>query len=118
NGFFEAGETIGRDATLSIIPQGTGSDFCRILGLQDRGEKRMVDLMKVRYTASDGTSRIRYSINVTSFGLGGRVAARVNRSAKPLGGMIAFLTSTVVEALAFSGNSIRLQLDNSKTIEA
>src|SRR5436190_8035460 len=73
NGFFENEEPIGRDATLSIIPQGTGSDFCRVLDRQHGGEKRMVDLMRVRYMATDGTNRIRYSINITSFGMSGAV---------------------------------------------
>src|SRR5207247_1909419 len=118
NGFFENDVPIGRDATLTIVPQGTGSDFCRILNQQHSGEKRMVDLMKVRYTATDGTSRVRYSINVTSFGMGAVVAERVNRSSKPLGGIIAFLGATLQTALNFSGNTVTLQLDNSKTIEA
>ena len=117
NGFFQDDEPLGKGATLSIIPHGSGSDFCRILNRQHSGDLRLMDLMKVCYTESGGDRRIRYAINVTSFGLGGRVAARVNRSSKPLGGAIAFLASTLAEALSFSGNSVTMQLDNSKTIE-
>jgi diacylglycerol kinase (ATP) len=115
NGFFEDEKPIGRHVTLSIIPHGTGSDFCRIL--QRNGDTRMVDLMKVRFTASGGTSGTRYAINVTSFGMGGAVAARINQSSKALGGTITVLTSTLGAALAFSGNSVRLQLDDSTRIE-
>jgi YegS/Rv2252/BmrU family lipid kinase len=117
NGFFEDEQPVGTNATLSIIPQGTGSDFFKVLDRQLNGETRMVDLMKVCYAAEDGTVRVRYSINVTSFGMGGGVAARVNRSSKPLGGVIAFVTSTLAEAMTFSGRSVRLQLDRSKWIE-
>lgn len=118
NGFFENEQPIGNDATLSIIPRGTGSDFCRTLNKTYSGEKRMVDLMKVRYTAADGSKRVRYAINVASFGMSGAVAARVNESSKPLGGTITFLFATLQTALKFSGNFVMLQLDNSKTIEA
>ena len=128
NGFFEGEQLISADATLAIIPHGTGSDFRRVLNLPFEDKKaaavihngipRMVDLMKVRYTAQNGTRALRYSINVTSFGMGGAVAARANRSSKALGGRISFLLATLQTALAFSGNSITLTLDGSKTIEA
>lgn len=128
NGFFENEEPISGGATLGIIPNGTGSDFTRILNLPINeklaadlilsSERRMADLMKVRYTAADGTGRVRYAINVTSFGMGGVVAAKLNRSSKPLGGMIAFLAAMLETAAQFPGNSVTLQLDNLKTIEA
>jgi diacylglycerol kinase family enzyme len=44
------------------------------------GEPRLVDVLKVRYTRMDGSNALRYSINITSFGMGGAVAARANRS--------------------------------------
>ena len=128
NGFFEGERLISNEATLGIIPHGTGSDFRRILNLPldgkqaaaviHSGEPRKVDIMKVHYTRTDGSRAVRYSINITSFGMGGAVAARANRSSKPLGGQIAFLAATLQTALTFSGNSVTLQLDESKKIEA
>jgi len=128
NGFFEAEHLISRDASLAIIPHGTGSDFRRVLNLpfDDKkaaaviysGTPRMLDLMKVQYTAQDGMRALRYSINITSFGMGGAVAARANRSSKAFGGRISFLVATLQTALAFAGNSITLTLDGSKTIDA
>src|SRR5436309_1841810 len=70
NGFFQDDERLGAGVTLSIIPRGTGSDFYRLLKQQHSGEKRVIDLMKVRYTANDNSTATRYAINVTSFGLG------------------------------------------------
>jgi diacylglycerol kinase family enzyme len=69
NGFFEDEQPIPTDATLAAIPHGTGSDFSRTLKLpldgrlaariiQD-GEKRLIDVMKVRYTTSDGNPKVR-----------------------------------------------------------
>ena len=119
NGLFENEEPLAADAELVVIPRGTGSDFSRVLNrVVPRGDKRMIDLMKVRYTAADGTTRIRYSINVTSFGMGGEIARRVNQSSKPLGGRLAYLAATVQSAWSFPGKRVTLQLDNSKTIEA
>jgi diacylglycerol kinase (ATP) len=119
NGFFENERIIAMDAELAIISRGTGSDFSRILNrFIPSGERRMVDLMKVWYTATDGSRRLRYSINITSFGMGGEVADRVNRSTKVLGGKVAFLTSMFRTACLFPGKAVTLQLDHSKTIAA
>ncbi len=128
NGFFENEQLIGGEVALAIIPHGTGSDLRRILDLPldekkaaaviRNGEQRMVDLLKVRYTTSEGRSALRYGINVTSFGAGGLVAARASRSSKPLGGKLAYIGSTLQTALSFPGNNVTLHLDETKTIEA
>jgi diacylglycerol kinase (ATP) len=114
NGLFENEEMISRDVTLEIIPHGTGSDFSRILN----NAPRFVDLLKVRYTRMNGTPGLRYCMNVTSFGMGGAVAARVNRSSKRLGGKIAFILATLQTAASFGGIRARLELDDSQIIEA
>jgi diacylglycerol kinase (ATP) len=128
NGLFENEQLISGDVALGIIPHGTGSDFRRLLNLPldaekaaaviQNGEPRMIDLLKVRYTRMDGAPGLRYCINITSFGMGGAVAARVNQSSKPLGGKIAFILATLHTALAFSGIPVRLQLDEFKIIDA
>lgn len=100
NGFFENEEPIPTDATLAVIPHGTASDFSRALKLplgptlgartiQD-GPKRLIDVMKVRYTTCDQNRKLRYAINVASFGLGGAVADIVHRSSKAMGAFLTF----------------------------
>lgn len=128
NGFFDGDRPISHNVKLAIIPHGTGSDFRRVLNLPwdeskaaaliRTGTPRTVDVMKVRYTRSDGTNALRYSINVTSFGVGGAVAARANRSWKPLGGTIAMLAATIRTTLVQSGIHANLTIDGSKTINA
>jgi diacylglycerol kinase (ATP) len=110
------------EVTLGLIPQGTGSDFRRAVGIplnQDeainvirRGETTSLDAMRVVYRDPSGTQRTRYAVNVTSFGMGGAVAARAGLSAKPFGGTVAFLVATATTALHFKGNQVSLREDD------
>ena len=128
NGFFEHGKLISDGAVLGILPHGTGSDFQRILHLPggaataaDRiqsGNFRAIDLLNVRYTKSDGDWASRFSINLTSFGMGGLVASRVSRASKAFGGKASFVLATVRTAADFRGNSVTIRLDDTQTIEA
>ena len=118
NGFFEDEREISHEVRLGIVPHGTGSDFARIVNLPrdekkaaailHHGDPLMVDLLKVRYTTTDGSSTLRYSINVTSFGMGGIVAARVKRS---------YLFATFRTALTFRGKSVTLKIDGTEPVE-
>jgi YegS/Rv2252/BmrU family lipid kinase len=118
NGFFEDGREISHEVRLGIIPYGTGSDFARTLRLPldpkraaaviHPGEPKWVDILKVAYTRDDGFSALRYSINITSLGMGGIVAARAKRS---------YLLATLQTALTFRGNSVRLTIDGTRTVE-
>ena len=128
NGFFEQDRLISNRASLAIVPHGTGSDFIKMLQLPPDAETaaaviqaknhRLVDLMKVRYTKLDGTPASRYAINITSFGMGAAVASRVNRSSKIFGRKTSFVLATVRTAMAFSGSSVSMCFENSKTIHA
>jgi YegS/Rv2252/BmrU family lipid kinase len=128
NGFFEGEHLLAPDAVLGIVPHGTGSDFIRTLGLPAdpklaaevicRGTAKSIDVGVVRYTSLGGVRASRYFVNVTSFGMGGAVAARAKRYSSVLGGKAGFLASTILTMLSFSGNQITLNLDQSKTIEA
>jgi len=128
NGFFEQDRLISDRSRLAIVPHGTGSDFIKMLQLPADAEtaavliqsknQRPVDLMKVRYTKLDGTSALRYAVNVTSFGMGGAVASRVNQSSKVLGRKMSFMLATVRTAMTFSGNSVSMCFDNSKMMDA
>lgn len=120
NGVMLAGEAF--DPVVGLIPQGTGSDFRRTLNipLDESGaletiRKRSIqsiDLMRVAYRSKTGAEETRYAMNVTSFGMGGRVAARANRSSKPLGGKVTFLTATLVTALGYQADHVTITLDD------
>ena len=107
--------------TVGLIPQGTGSDLRRALRVPldeeaaietlRRGTAASLDVMKVIYRRPDGIDATRYSVNLTSFGMGGAVAALANRSSKPLGGTVTFLVATAVTTLGFRGNRVSIELD-------
>ncbi len=111
----------GSMVTLGLIPQGTGSDFRRTamlpLNIDDaitiiaRGQTAVLDAMRVDFHDPEGVQRIRYALNVTSFGMGGVVAERVQRSSNRLGGKAAFLTATAVTGFSFRGNDVSIQAD-------
>lgn len=83
NGFFAAdGTPLSPAPVLTPLPCGTGSDFCRALGIPaapvavarlSDPQSRRIDLLRVRYTDSTGARVHRYGLNVVSFGLSARV---------------------------------------------
>jgi diacylglycerol kinase (ATP) len=123
NGFFEREQPISTEVRLGIVPHGSGSDFKRVLNfpfdekktaaILHHGDPTLIDVMKVRYTRMNGSSALRYSVNMTSFGMGGAVALRANHSSKIFGSRIAFLTAMLRTALNFSGNVVTLKIDGS-----
>lgn len=88
SGYFDQfDQPINPQATIGLLPCGTGSDFRRSVGLRNReialraivaGNSRLIDLIKIELTGQDGQPVSRYSVNVISFGLGGEVVRLVN----------------------------------------
>lgn len=110
NGVLQA----GADSTeLGIIPNGTGSDFVRSLGMPGRisdiarglrdGVSRRIDVGHVRYDTGE-----RWFLNSASFGLSGQVAHDTNRSRKSLGGTWTFATTTAKAALRYEPPPVEL----------
>ena len=89
NGFFAAdGTPLSPAPVLTPLPCGTGSDFCRALGVPSAPEaiarlsdprSRRIDLLRVHHTAPSGARAHRYALNVVSFGLSARVVERLGR---------------------------------------
>ena len=117
----EAGPT-NPEVQLGFIPNGTGCDFRRTLRIPanpeealkviKEGRTRPIDLGRLHYTNHDGESRTRYFHNLTSFGLGGEVDERVNKSGKKLGGFLSFIIATLVSLVLYEKKSIRLRVDD------
>jgi len=107
---------------LGFIPNGTGCDFRRTLGIPTDpeealkiikgGRTRSIDLGRLHYTDHDGKVTTRYFHNLTSFGLGGEVDERVNRSGKKLGGFLSFIIATLVSLVLYEKKTIRLRVDD------
>ena len=123
NGFFStSGASISSQATLGIIPFGTGGDFRRSLHIPadiDRaaqnivsGKQQTIDLGKVEYDTGNGETHSRWFANIASFGISGVVDRYVNRSSKRLGGRISFLLATARASFTYQNQRVRLVFDN------
>ncbi len=124
NGFMEKdGSPLNPDAALAVIPRGTGCDFARglpapvnikrALAAIKRRRVRYIDLGRVRYTDHSGKTTFSYFHNVTSFGMGGEVVRRANRTPKILGGFTSFIWATLTSMFLYNSKCIRLKVDNS-----
>jgi diacylglycerol kinase (ATP) len=121
NGFFDAGRLVRPEASLGILPCGTGGDFRRSLGIPNdparaceilsAGATLPVDVGMARYEALEGARAERYFINVVSFGMGGEVAARSQNAFRALGGKAAFLYATLGAFVTYRGREVALSLD-------
>ena len=124
NGFLEDGHPVREEATLGVIPRGTGGDFRRVFGWSARldaaaerlrGEAwRPLDVGRVEF---DGASASRYFVNIASAGVSGLVDWEVNRASKAFGGRVSFAVSTVKALLRYHDAKLRLSLDGGPAAE-
>lgn len=113
--------------TLGIIPEGTGCDLAKSLGLSRgiesslkilvEGETRRCDVGLITCRDEVGSDVKRYFVNVASFGISGEVVNRVNRSGKALGGLVSFGVATVNSLLSYRGRQVRLKLGDDPSRE-
>jgi YegS/Rv2252/BmrU family lipid kinase len=107
---------------LGFIPNGTGCDLRRTLQIPtspeealkviEGGRTRVIDLGRLSYTDHEGETRTRYFHNLTSFGLGGEVDDRVNKSGKKLGGFLSFILATLASLVLYEKKRLRLKVDD------
>jgi YegS/Rv2252/BmrU family lipid kinase len=109
------------EVVLGFIPRGTGCDLARSLRIPlelDRALDNIrsfshcyIDLGRLSYRDHEGHAAICYFHNVVSFGLGGEVDERVNRTTKVFGGFISFMWATLISIFRFSNKCIHLRVD-------
>lgn len=122
--FDESGSAINREAAVGILPSGTGSDFSRTLGLTTLGQavdilirdsSLSTDVVKMTFGDVPGESRVRYFINVASFGLGGETVTRVNARQKGwpdwVGGKPRFVLAALYSLWKYSNRPVTVILD-------
>jgi len=107
---------------LGFIPSGTGCDFIKSVPISRDPEEalqrirqrslRAIDLGRLVFLNHDGRSAVRYFHNVTSFGLGGEVDARVNRTSKRFGPFLSFIWATLISILVYGKKRVYLKLDD------
>ena len=128
NGLMRGNSDRRKAVLLGYIPCGTGCDFARTLHLPmsptdalavavSDGPCRAVDIGHLAFRERDGAPRHAYFHNVVSFGLGGEVDARVNRSAALLGGFLSFMLAALMSIFLYRKKQIRLSVDKGPSFE-
>ena len=121
NGIMMHEESVRSDVTLGFVPDGTGCDFVRTVSIPAdlehaidliaAGPVRNIDLGKLSFRDHHGSDCFRYFHNVTSFGLGGEVARRVNNTTKAFGPFISFIWATLISIFLYGKKRIRIRVD-------
>ena len=123
NGLIDDGAVIDPEVVIALIPQGTGGDFRRAVGIPRdpaasievirRGRVRRIDIGRAMYIGPGGEPVTRYFVNVASFGMSGAVAKAVNeaRWTKHLGGTVSFYLTTAITMLGHRNSDVVLTVD-------
>ncbi|MFP2897611.1 diacylglycerol/lipid kinase family protein [Corallococcus sp. 4LFB] len=121
NGFFRDGQVINPQATLALLPRGTGGDFRRTFGwdleLTSALERLRTqttepfDVGRLEFIDNDGNPATRFFANIASFGVSAVVAREVNQGSKALGGNLSFMWGTVKGLLKYQERQVRLTVD-------
>jgi len=122
NGFMGKNGPIRPEAMVGFIPRGTGCDFIKTVPIPvelDRAfdviiasHARSIDLGRLEYMDHHGHPSSRYFHNITSFGLGGEVDERVNRTTKIFGVFISFIWATLVSIVIYNKKRVHLRVDD------
>ena len=122
NGFFENENPVNPDAVFGVVSRGTGSDLIKTLKIPKEYEKSAprlsgrktapCDVGRMTYLDHDGTTKVRYFINITSFGIGGAIDNRVNRTTKALGGKVSFFWGSFATLFSYRNQKVRMRIDD------
>lgn len=122
NGLLGTENSRGADVQLGFIPDGTGCDIVRTISIPADvgqavaviadGHTRRVDVGRLFFQDHNDNRVCRYFHNVASFGIGGEVAQRVNRSSKRFGPFFAFIWATLLTIFLFGKKDVRLTIDD------
>jgi YegS/Rv2252/BmrU family lipid kinase len=122
NGIMMNNASIRSELKLGFIPNGTGCDFIRTVSIPRDIEKAMdliasghtrrIDLGVLFLKNHKGRGQCRFFHNIASFGLGGEVSQRVNRTTKALGPLVSFMWATLISIFLYGKKKIRISVDN------
>jgi len=122
NGCMEQKSTVKSDLRLGFIPNGTGCDFARTasiprdieesINLIGANKVRSIDVGKLVFKDHHDLNCSRFFINITSFGLGGEVVERVNRTTKAFGPFLSFIWATLLSIFLYGKKRINISIDD------
>ena len=123
NGFYEDSRIINPEATLGLVPSGTGCDLVKSLNIPTglRGALQVIsgapsvrmDVGRVRYRSNAGPEEERFFLNVADFGLGGEVVRRVTdrRLQRKASSYVRCLVTTMVH---YRNKRVRIRVDGER----
>lgn len=115
---------VNPEASLAVIPMGTGGDFRRSLGLEPDPlaalslltgtSTRPCDVGRATFVGHDGQRVSRYFVNITSFGLPSLVVQYVNTSGRRVPGSMNYFVSTLRAFMNYEPVRIRILMDRAE----
>jgi YegS/Rv2252/BmrU family lipid kinase len=120
NGFFEENRMINPEATLGVVPAGTGCDLTKSLNIPPgltnalkvitEAPSVRMDVGQVRFKNHEGRDEERFFLNVADFGLGGEVVRKVNdrRLQRKASSYVRCLVTTMLQ---YRSKRIRIRVD-------
>jgi YegS/Rv2252/BmrU family lipid kinase len=119
----------GKDTELGVLPQGTGGDFRRTLGMPSTirrasevlksGITKTIDVGKVTFQNHDNQTTERFFVNIASVGLSASIIQRVKTTGNlswlafdSLRGKASFAYSTAKEVFNLNAKTVRVKFDN------
>ena len=121
NGFYEDRTIINPEATLGIVPSGTGCDFTKSLNIPLRlnnalevitqAPSSLIDIGRVRFKGNSGGEQEKFFLNVSDFGIGGDVVRKVNenRMKRKASSYLRCLISTF---LSYKNKRLKVKIDD------
>ena len=127
DGLTDAGRLVEPEVLFGCIPQGTGGDLRRSLGWPATPEEAAralavgvtvtCDVGLVEYTAHDGSARKRHFVNVSSFGVSGRVVREMARGGRFGGGKLTYTLASARALLGYRDQPVRWRVDGGEWTE-
>jgi YegS/Rv2252/BmrU family lipid kinase len=121
NGFLDESGTLNSQATVAVIPCGSGGDFRRSVGLDGSlpnavaailaGKTRELDVGRLSCRSLTGEPIERLFINIASFGLSARVNHLLRRQPSYLGGSARFFLATIQALLSHRNERVDFEVD-------
>jgi diacylglycerol kinase (ATP) len=127
SGFFSdySGKVINQDASLGIIPSGTGSDFLRFMkvprefaksaALIKNSKIKKIDVGKITYGGAN--PREQYFINVADFGLGAEVIKKVSNVQSARRGALTYYRGLLATIMNYRSKAVTLTVDGRRQIQ-
>ena len=122
NGYMEQKNSARADLRLGFVPNGTGCDFAKTaliprdieesINLIVTNKVRSIDVGRLGFKDHNGFSCSRFFLNIASFGLGGEVVERVNRTTKAFGPFLSFIWATLISIFLYGKKRINISIDD------